>query len=71
MKSSIIPENYEQWRHCIVVECGLELTSSFIEQRIAALRNNSEHYTKQFVRKYGVQYHQRVLGWFEQAQNAQ
>jgi len=71
MKTSIIPQNYEEWRHCIIVECGLELSPSFIEQRIAALQNNGEHYTQQFVRKYGAQHHQRVLGWFMQALKVQ
>lgn len=70
METSIIPQNYDEWRHCIVVDCGLELTPSFIEQRIVALKNNSEHYTQQFVRKYGVQYHQQVLSWFEQAKRS-
>jgi len=68
MKSSIIPQSYEEWRHCIVVDCGLELSSKFIEQRLSALQDNSEYYTQQFVRKYGQQHHQRVLGWFRQAQ---
>jgi len=67
MKTQIIPENYDQWHHCIVVECGLELTPNFIEQRILALQNNKEHYTRQFVNKYGPQHHQRVLSWFTQA----
>ena len=71
MQASIIPENFDEWRHCIVVECGLKLTSSFIEQRISALKNNSEHYTQQFIRKYGAQHHQRVLNWFIQARNMQ
>lgn len=67
MNKSIIPQNYEEWRHCIVVECGLELTPSFIEERISSLQNNSEHYTQQFVRLYGQQHHQKVLSWFMQA----
>jgi len=71
MESSIIPQTYEEWRHCIIVECGLELTPSFIEQRISALQNKGDYYTQQFVGKYGSQHHQRVLGWFAQAQKVQ
>jgi hypothetical protein len=67
MQKSIIPQNYEEWRHCIVVECGLELTPSFIEKRISALKNNKEYYTQQFIHLYGQQHHQKVLGWFMQA----
>ena len=69
MKSPIIPESYEEWRHCIVVECGIELTPLYIEKTISILQDNSEHYTQQFVKKYGSQHHQRVLGWFLQAKS--
>ena len=69
MENSIIPQSYEAWHHCIVVECGLELTPNFIEERIAALQDNSNYYTQQFVRLYGKKHLQKVLGWFVQAQN--
>ncbi len=69
MEKSFIPQNFEEWRHCIVVECGLKLTPSFIEERIASLQNSNEHYTKQFIRLYGEQHLQKVLGWFIQARD--
>jgi len=67
MVTSIIPQNYQEWRHCIIVECGLELTSHFIDARISALQNESEYYTQQFLRLYGPEYRQTVLNWFVQA----
>ena len=67
MQKSIIPQNYEEWRHCIVVECGLELNPGFIEERIALLQDNRDYYTQQFVRLYGQQHYQKTLGWFMQA----
>ena len=67
MTKSMIPQNYEEWRHCIVVDCGLELTPSFIEERIASLQNSKENHTQQFIRLYGQEHHQKVLGWFMQA----
>ncbi|WP_086933876.1 hypothetical protein [Agarilytica rhodophyticola] len=66
--SSIIPETYEQWRHCIIVECGLELTPKYISERISALQDDRDYYTQQFVKLYGRQYLQQVLAWFMQAQ---
>ena len=68
MKNSIVPETYEEWRHCITVECGLELTPDFISKRITSLQNDKDHYTQQFVKLYGQQHLQQVLGWFRQAQ---
>lgn len=70
MTTPAIPTNFNEWHHCITVECGLELTPSFIETRIAAMQDESNHYTQQFIRLYGPQYHQTVLGWFTQAQSA-
>lgn len=70
MEKSFIPQNYDEWRHCITVECDLELTSSFIEDRIASLQNTSVHYTQQFLRLYGQEHYQRVLSWFIQARES-
>ena len=61
MQSSIIPQTFDEWRQCIVVDCGLELSERFIEQRISSLQDMSEHYTQQFVRKYGPEHHQRCI----------
>ena len=68
MKNSFIPETYEEWQHCIIVECGLKLTAQYITERISALQNDRDYYTQQFVKLYGQQYLQQVLGWFMQAQ---
>ena len=68
MASSIIPNNFAEWKHCITVECGLELTPEYIEQRIEALQTEKDHYTQQFTRLYGEQHLNRVLAWFRQTQ---
>ena len=70
MQHSIIPETYEAWQHCIVVECGLKLTPQYIAERIAALENIKDSHTQQFVKLYGPEHHKRVLSWFMQAQKA-
>lgn len=70
MTTSIIPQTYQEWRHCITVDCELELTPSYIEKRLTALQNEKEHYTHQFIRLYGHDYLQVVIGWFQQAQKA-
>ena len=70
MNESIIPTNYEEWRHCIIVECGLELTPAYIDGRIAALNDDRDYYTQQFVKLYGQPYLQQVLNWFNQAKQS-
>ncbi|MFL0807951.1 MAG: hypothetical protein K6L60_11760 [Oceanobacter sp.] len=68
MKGFIIPENYDEWHYCITVECGLALTPEYISERISSLNDDKDYYTQQFVKLYGREYLNRVLGWFQQAQ---
>lgn len=68
MQNSMIPRDFQAWRHCIEVECGIKLTSEYIQKRITSLENNKEHYTREFLRLYGPEHYQNVLGWFKQAQ---
>jgi hypothetical protein len=64
----MIPRTYEEWRHCIEVDCGLQLNQSFIAERLAELTEAEHERTRQFVRLYGEPHRLRVIGWFEQAQ---
>jgi hypothetical protein len=63
----MIPQTYEEWRHCIEVDCGLSLTPAFIAERLAELSQPDHERTRQYVRLYGEPHRQRVIGWFEQA----
>lgn len=63
----MIPTTYADWRCCIEVDCGLDLTPAFIAGRLAELRDAGHERTAQFVRLYGDAHRQRVIGWFEHA----
>lgn len=63
----MIPANYAEWRQCIEVSCGLRLTTDFVQERLAALRNPADSYTRAFASQYGAAYLQQVIGWYEQA----
>jgi len=65
-----IPQSYEQWQHCITVECGLALTPDFIKERLAVWRDDRADETQRFRRLYGDAHWRAVTGWFEQAQRA-
>lgn len=69
MIDSIIPQSYEQWRHCIIKECGIDLTPDYIDQQLALLEDKADHYTQQFVRLYGPKHLENVLTWFAQAKS--
>ncbi len=61
------PTSYDDWKHCITVKCGIPLTLQYVEQRIAALTNASDHHTSKFRQTWGDQYLAQTIGWFEMA----
>ncbi|RXJ72706.1 hypothetical protein CS022_13790 [Veronia nyctiphanis] len=69
MSTALIPNSYEEWRHCITVICGEELTPSYIEERIKALNSPKDYMTKKFVDLYGEQQRLKTLEWFAKAKN--
>lgn len=59
--------SYDDWKHCITLECGIPLTQDYIERRIAALNDPKDHHTRKFVSAYGKSHLAKVIGWFETA----
>ncbi len=70
MSDDIIPYNYTSWHHCITVDCKIELTAGFVQQRIRALEDSKDFRTQQFVKLYGEPHRKNVLVWFKQAQQS-
>jgi len=58
---SPIPETYEQWRHCITVECGIPLTAEFVARRLSVWRDESCEETERFRRLYGDAHWRSVM----------
>lgn len=69
MNAPLIPENYEQWHHCITIVCQQPLTPGYIDGRIKALNNQHDHMTKKFVELYGEQQRLKTLQWFSEAKS--
>lgn len=71
MKSTgVIPRSYNEWRHCIEVDCGIPLTPDFVSDRIEALTRSGSEEASRFARLYGNEHLQRVIGWFHAARAA-
>lgn len=70
MENAIIPHDYESWHHCITVECGIEITAKFLQERITSLQDESDFRTKQFVQLYGAQHRDNVISWLQQAERS-
>ncbi|WNZ58426.1 hypothetical protein QT397_14120 [Microbulbifer sp. MKSA007] len=66
MTQPVVPENFNAWLYCITVECGIELTPEFVDERINALQDNKNYHTRNFILLYGQEHHQKVLSWFKQ-----
>ena len=63
----MIPNTYEEWRHCITVKCGIPLTADYIEQRLRALQSPNDAGTARFRKSYGQDQLDQTIRWFEQA----
>ena len=61
------PTTYEEWRHCITVDCGIPLTPKYVEERITALSNIKNHHTQQFIKVWGAARHSKTISWFQRA----
>ncbi|WP_186454470.1 hypothetical protein [Candidatus Pantoea soli] len=63
----MIPQNYQQWRHCIVNECRIELTPLYIQQRLQVLNDKSHQETKRLTFLYGKTHLEKLITWFNAA----
>jgi hypothetical protein len=59
--------HYEEWRHCIEHICGIPLTAAFVKRRFQELSDPNGPDTQRFIKTWGEEHRQRVLGWFQQA----
>ena len=52
----MIARNFEEWKNCIVNDCGVKLTKSFAEKRLSIYENARHPETRRFVELYGKQH---------------
>ncbi|MEM0899493.1 MAG: hypothetical protein AAGI92_06025 [Pseudomonadota bacterium] len=64
----VVPTNYQEWEHCITVECGIPLTKEFVAERLEALQNMRDFQTQKFVKRWGEEHHAKTLQWFREAE---
>lgn len=64
---SFIPTTYEEWEHCITVQCGIPLTPEYVAERIEAMQNTSDFQTQKFVDQWGEAHRAQTLTWFQMA----
>jgi hypothetical protein len=57
--------DYQSWRKCIEIDCGIKLTPSFCRQRIKLLNNSLDSDTQKFIKLYGRVHRDNVITWFK------
>ncbi|TCR05154.1 hypothetical protein EDF66_10747 [Sphingobacterium sp. JUb20] len=60
----MIPQTFEQWKTCLVNDCKVSLTKEFATRRLAVYHDLDKPETKKFIRLYGFQHYQNIIGWF-------
>jgi hypothetical protein len=65
----MIPNSYNEWRECIVNDCGIELTKDFAKKRLEVLSDRSNPETIKFKSLYGEDHLINTLKWFGHVAN--
>lgn len=63
----MIPNSYDEWKHCITVTCRQALTPEYITGRLEALRSPDDPGTRRFRELYGSEHLNDIQSWFERA----
>ena len=61
----MIPQTFDQWKHCIEQDCNIQLTSEFAQKRLTVYSDEKNPETKKFVSLYGKQHLQNVVSWLQ------
>lgn len=67
----MVPQNFEQWEHCITVGCGIALTPQFAINRLEIYNQPTHRETQQFARLYGPEHLTRIVSWLNIVANGQ
>ena len=65
--SSRFPTSYEEFYYLITQRCGTALTRAYCAERVAALKDNANPTTREFVQMYGGEHCRQIIAWYEQA----
>lgn len=67
MSNDITLVSYDDWKHCITVKCGINLTMNFLNNRLEELQNKKHPKTIQFAKCYGDEHVKTIINHLERA----
>jgi len=62
----MIPQTFEQWKHCIINDCKINLSKDFAQQRLTVYQEKNNQETVKFISLYGEQHLNNIIQWFKQ-----
>lgn len=62
----MIPQNFNEWKNCIVNDCKINLTKEFATERLSVYENRINPKTKKFKELYGEQHLNNIISWYKQ-----
>jgi len=60
----MIPLSFEEWKNCIIIDCKINLTKEFAQQRLAVYSNKDNPETQKFASLYGEQHLKNIITWY-------
>ena len=61
----MIPLTFEEWKNCIVNDCGINLTKEFAQSRLKVYTDEGNAETVKFKKLYGKVHLERIIHWLE------
>ena len=62
----MIPQTFEEWKHCIIHDCKIALNKEFAKNRLAILEDKNHKETLKFVSLYGQKHLKNIISWYKQ-----
>lgn len=61
----MIARNFDDWKNCIIHDCGIDLTPAFAEKRLRVYENTSHPETRKFIELYGQNHLNNIIHWLK------
>lgn len=62
----MIPKTFDQWKHCLIHHCKIDLTKEFAAQRLKIYEDGNHPETLEFQKFYGKEHLNNIVQWFKQ-----
>lgn len=61
----MIAQTFEEWRTCIVEDCGINLTKDFARKRLTVYQDSGNKETQTFIALYGKRHLNNIIHWYK------